>query len=87
MFSVALNLCVHVYEGMCECRIMLDSCEVKPTSQIQEQETYFDSSVLLLHKRVFVPKEGGDFSLHSMCSTGMWDACVVVWALFYKRGW
>lgn len=45
---------------------MLDSCEVKPTSQIQEQETYFDSSVLLVHKRVFVPKEGGDFSLHNV---------------------
>lgn len=91
---LALNLCVHVYEGMCvfallcECRMRLGSCEVKPTSQIQEQETYFDSSVLLLHKRVFVPKEGGDFSVHNMCSTGMWDAYVVVLALFTSAvGW
>lgn len=64
-------MCLLAVAVLCEGRIMLDSCEVKPTSQIQEQETYFDSSVLLFHKRVFVAKEGGDFSSHNMCSTGM----------------
>lgn len=43
------------------CRIMLDSCEVKPTSLIQEQETYSDSSVLLVHNMCVCAKSGQSF--------------------------
>lgn len=46
---------------VCECRIMLDSCEVKPTSLIQEQETYFDRSVLLVHNVCVCAKSGQSF--------------------------
>ncbi len=56
LFSVAL-MCVF----LCECSIMLDSCEVKPTSLIQEQETYFDSSVLLVHNMCVCAKSGQSF--------------------------
>lgn len=40
---------------------MLDSCEVIPTSLIQEQDTYFDSSVLLVHNMCVCAKSGRSF--------------------------
>lgn len=56
LFSNAFSRSVFLL--LCECRFMLDSCEVKPTSQIQEQETYVDSSVLLVHNVCVCAKSG-----------------------------